>query len=449
LKCRNKKRGVALFNKEIGALIGSRVLAVMLAIITTFMIMACQPTVYLMPTPLAIEAGIADPFQRNPNEQKQSNKLSVFYATNRDPKGPNNARAYKKSFSQDIHLGNTVSRIGDEDVDWETLYADSQKKKRSQKYQIHLDQVYETGEIKANESLDELPTGAKQFVTAINDALKKTRDKDITVYVHGANNNFYRSSSQAAQFRHFTGRNSVVVLFAWPSAENLLLYSVDKKNAAQTAGVFARFIEVLGRYTEAEYVNIIAYSAGASVASPGLVQLRKSHADFSAEAMRSQFRIGHVYLAAPDIKAKNFLKQLPLYLDITRNVTMTANMQDTVLSMADVHMDESRLGKPTSEEFTTEQLQWIKEASYTDDFDIISITHSYVPGSAGAHDSWYNDPWVSSDVIAQLISNYPPVQRGLDKGESLQGLELWYYPKDYPERLAKIIKEFQAKHNLK
>jgi len=421
---------------------------VTIAVVTALVISGCQSTVHLMPTPLIIKEGIADPFKRNPNENKQSNKLSVFYATNRDPEGPNNNRSYKKAFSQDLHLGNFVSRIGNEDVDWETLYADSHKKRRSQKYEIHLEQTYETGEIKANESLDELPPGAKQFIAAINDALKVSFDKDILVYVHGANNNFYRSSSQAAQYRHFTGRNSVVVLFAWPSAENLFKYSVDKKNAAQTAAVFSRLMELLGRYSTAEHVNIIAYSAGAAVASPGLVQLRKNHADATAESLRSKIRVGQVYFAAPDIKAKSFLKQLPLYLDITQSFTMTANMQDTVLDMADMHKDASRLGKPNPDEFTQEELLWLKNASFTDDFDVISITHSSLPGSAGAHDSWYNNPWVSSDVIAQLISNASPAERGLLKGESLGGFEIWYYPKDYPERLAKLVEKYKKAHNL-
>jgi len=360
-----------------------------------------------------------------------------------------NDRAYQKTFSQDLCLGNTITRIGDEDLDWETLYADSKKKKRSQKYAMHLEQVYELGEIKEGESLKELPPGAQQFITAINDALKESITNDILVYVHGANNNFYRSSSQAAQFRHFTGRNAVVILFSWPSAENLLKYSVDKKNAAQTAPVFARFMELLALHSRAEHINIIAYSAGAAVASPGLVDLRESHADSSKESLLSKFRIGQVYFAAPDIKTKNFLQQIPSYLGITQNVTMTANMQDSVLHIADKHMDESRLGKPNPDEFTKEDLAWIKEKSFTDDFDVISMTHSYVPGSAGAHDSWYNDPWVSSDIIAQLISSLPPAQRGLEQDKSaIGGLEIWYYPKDYPERLDKIAKEYQKKHNI-
>jgi len=438
-----------MFYQYIKTLFGFRILAAMLSFIATFMIQGCQPSVYLMPTPLALTAGMANTLTTNPDGQKRTNEVSIFYATNRDPSGSINQRTYIKTFSQDIRVGTAISRFGGKDVDWETLYADSLKKKRSNKYKIYLEKINEWGVIKADDNLRALPPAAKQFITEINTALEDSLNKDILVYVHGANNNFYRSSSQAAQFQHFIGKNAVVVLFAWPSAENLLKYRVDLDNAAHTAGALARLIELLGLYTKAEALNIIGYSAGASVLSPALVKIRKTYPDSNMESIQKKLRIGQIYFASPDIVAKDFLKQLPQYLNITENVTVTANMLDSVLHMADSGMDESRLGKPNSEEFTLEELQWIKDKSFTDHLDIISMSDSSIPGPSGAHDVWYNNPWVSSDVIAQLISHKPPVRRGLVEGKSEHGLKIWYYPKDYPERLAKVIKQYNEKQKNK
>jgi len=426
----------------IKTLSGSRILAATITLIAAFMIQACQPAVYLMPTPLALEAGLANTMPTASDEQKHTNELSIFYATNRDPMGSIDKRNYKKTFSQDLRLGIAVSRIGEKDVTWETLNADSLKKNRTNKYKIYLEKTNEWGVITANDNLRELPSGAKQFIASVNTALAKSLTKDILVYVHGANNNFYRSSSQAAQFQYFIGRNAVVVLFAWPSAENFLKYSVDINNAAKAVGVFARLVELLGLYTKAEAINIIGYSAGASVLSPGLVELRKNYSDLSMESIQKKIRVGQVYFAAPDIVAKEFLKQVPQYLDITENVTITVNELDSVLSLADSGMEESRLGKPNIEEFSAEDLKWILEKSNTDHLNVISIFKSSIPGSAGAHDVWYNNPWVSSDVIAQLISHLPPARRGLVEDKTENGLKYWYYPKNYPEKLAKALKQY-------
>ena len=90
------------------------------------------------------------------------------------------------------------------------------------------------------------------------------------VYVHGANSTIYRAAAQAAQYRHFTGRNCIVLVFLWPSAENLLAYGTDVRHAKRSAPAFKRFITLLAEYTHAENINILAYSAGAQVASPGL-----------------------------------------------------------------------------------------------------------------------------------------------------------------------------------
>ena len=78
-----------------------------------------------------------------------------------------------------------------------------------------------------------LSPDAKAWFAAINDALAESRDHDIIVYVHGANTNLERAAGQAAQLQHFTGRNSVVLLFNWPTAENFLRYSRDMMTAAE------------------------------------------------------------------------------------------------------------------------------------------------------------------------------------------------------------------------
>ena len=72
----------------------------------------------------------------------------------------------------------------------------------------------------------ELSPEAQAFFDLLNDAIDRSIVPDLTLYVHGANNNFYRASAQASQFRHFTGNNTVVMVYAWPSVNRRRLDSI-------------------------------------------------------------------------------------------------------------------------------------------------------------------------------------------------------------------------------
>lgn len=118
-----------------------------------------------------------------------------------------------------------------------------------------------------------IPKEIEPLAAAVNDILARSVDKDIMVYVHGANSSIYRAMAQAAQYRHFTGRNSMVIAFLWPSAENLLFYGTDVRHTQKSAPAFMHLITLLNEYTTAENINILAYSAGSQIVSPGLAIL--------------------------------------------------------------------------------------------------------------------------------------------------------------------------------
>ncbi len=143
----------------------------------------------------------------------------------------------------------------------------------------------------------------------VNDVLARSVDKDIMVYVHGANSSIYRAAAQAAQYRHFTGRNSMVISFLWPSAENLLAYGTDVRHAKKSAPAFVRLITLLNEHTAAENINILAYSAGTQIVSPGLAILGRE----KKGEKRRQLRLGEVYFAGADIAVDTFVEHLQTY----------------------------------------------------------------------------------------------------------------------------------------
>jgi hypothetical protein len=293
--------------------------------------------------------------------------------------------------------------------------------------------------------IDELGPEARLFFEKLNAAIDRSLDKDLILYVHGANNTFYRSSAQAAQFHHFTGRNSVVLFYAWPSAASLLRYAVDVNNARKTVPVFARLLELLGRYSTARNIDILAYSAGAQVLSPALAELRQKHGTEDVEQLKARLRLGEIYFAAPDVDFRVFLENLATYIDLPIHVTLALNPDDSVLKFAARHHRVSRAGRPDPDELSVEETQWVIEASKKMPLDILWITSETIQDmDKGSHSFWYSHPWVSTDVLVLFLLQGRPQDRGLAEYEGERGGRVWYFPEDYPEQVDRALKRLKA-----
>lgn len=404
----------------------------------------CQPTVYLMPTPLAFQGGVHDPFLDTP-EAERSNRVMVLYATNRIPIGVKQDRQYTTLYTQDLRLGVARLRIG-ENKSWEELRSLSVAERRASTPALALEQAVEMAVVEEGTGADELSPAAREFFGKIDAALEGRWDKNLTLYIHGANSNFYRAAAQAAQYRHFTGRHSLVMLVSWPSAESLLGYATDVHNAAETAPLFGRLVDLLARHTRVEHINILAYSAGAQIVSPGLVALRARYADRDPADLRRRLRIGEVYFAAPDVNFRDFLENFASYKNMVDSVTLAINPSDTVLTvLAEGHHGVSRAGAPDVRELSDEETRWVVDATRHGGLDVLGVSAEELPGlSGGSHDFWYSHPWVSTDVLVQLLFRARPVERGLAEIEGTHGSSIWYFPEDYPVRVDAAIRRLDS-----
>jgi esterase/lipase superfamily enzyme len=401
----------------------------------------CQPTVYLMPTPAVMSTGEHNPFSANP-QLKQSTRVPVLYATNRFPVGELDERTYTIWVDQSLRLGVARLRIGEEETTWEKLYRMSIGEKPDKRPRLVLERLKEIEAFELADAPDApLAKEAAEFFSVVNDALSRSFDKDLMIYVHGANSNVYRAAAQAAQYRHFTGRNSVVLAFLWPSAANIFRYALDVDHAAKSVPHFTRLIELLARHTDARYLNILAYSAGAQVVSPALAALGKE-AGAGRDALKKRLRLGEVYYAAPDVALKEFVRDLDAYLDLPRSVTLALNFKDSVLAMAESHHGVSRAGRPNPDELTPEESLFASRAAEEGSLDLIGIDPERIPDmEAGAHSFWYENAWVSSDVLVQFLFHAEPEVRGLEKNRSARGAVYWTFPDDYPDRIITILRE--------
>jgi len=395
-----------------------------------------QPTVYLMPTPAVMKTGALNPFDINPNLEK-GNKTQVFYATNRIPAGGKEYRTYTIFPGNKLSIGIAHMQIGKAETTWQQIMNFSTSAENRNRPALSLIKIEELAQFPLNGGMF-LPESMRVLADTVNRALEQSIDKNLTIYVHGANSSIYRASAQAAQYQHFTGQNSVVLAFLWPSAENLLAYGTDTRHAARSAPAFARLLTMLAEHTDAQSINILAYSAGAQILSPALDIIGRN----TGVDKRKALRLGEVYFAASDIGVGTFVKHLQSYIDMPRSTTLAINRGDSVLAFSAIRNRESRIGRPDRDDLSPIKDQWIRNASMEPALSIIGVSAGTVPGmSSRSHDFWYSHPWVSSDILTQFLFHKSPGTRGLTETASADGLHYWLFPPDYPDRIIDVVKQ--------
>lgn len=412
-----------------------------------------------MPAPAAIATGDLDPFADTPEEERDSNIL-VGYATNRIPVGAKQARFYTRDFDQNLRMGIATVRIGDGEKSWEEIQELSRQGVRKEQVILSMSNVEEVAVLEEDDTLDSLSPELQQLMKNLSDYIDKSPLKDITVYVHGANNNFYRTASQAAQYRHFTGRQAIVILYSWPSAESILRYGTDIRNIHQTVPTFVRFLRLLAKHTSARKIHILAYSAGSTLTTEALAVLGRDTSNPDRQAYRDSLRLGSVYFAAPDADFDQWVEQYRSYQDIVGRVTVTVNENDAVLAIAqedhrarssqsweDETSTKSRLGRPDLDDISNADADWLVNQTKDSKFDVIDIDPSAIPGlGKGDHDFWYNSPWVSTDALLGINLDADPGERGLAERKGTAGGRIWYFPADYEQRVVEAIKKLNKKY---
>lgn len=404
----------------------------LIAAVATVAMSFYQPPMRLMPAPAVFVDGQSNAFSAN-SSLTPDPRIELFYATNRLPVGPRDSRLYAVVPGRDLHTGVATVRIGEEGTTWDKIYAWSTGASEDRRPFLHLENMNEQATI---EDVDPLSPEAKAWFAQINEALKNSRDKDIIVYVHGANTTVERAAGQAAQLHHFTGRNSVVVLFVWPTAENFLRYSRDMVTAFGAAPHLAKLVELLSQNTDARNVNVFTYSAGATVGSDALAIVGRDAQQPGVQATR----LGEVYHAAPDADFRGFVDDMRDYAGMAERVTVAVNLNDSALRLSQVINRASRAGRPDMRELDPEASRWLLGATKSYGLELLRVRPENIPGlSNRSHTFWYDDPWVSSDVLITLLFHLPASERGLGAGEAPAGSHYWTFTPDYPDQLAKVM----------
>lgn len=402
----------------------------------------CQSQLQLMPTPEVLKDPQFDIFAKHPHPEK-INQVEMYYVTTRKP-ATSESSFYSGTPDELVHYGRALLQIGEPEQNvLEHLQATIQADKDSFTWRL-IDAIELASRPRSQDSIElvcaEPAIGVMTFINALDETLLDYSIKDLTIYVHGSKNTFYWSIAQGAQYQFFTGNNAMVLSFSWPSPGTIWGYKTDKEQADAAADDLACLIELLATHSEFSQIHIIAYSAGGRVAS-GALSILGTRVHIAAN-----LRLGQVYLTSSDEPLARFIKNLPLFYNLVEGITLTTAKGDMVLALARLTDQQLRLGAPSGQAGKELGLDEETEADLrhminSDRISLINLDSSGIEGFQFSHGAWYENPWVSTDVMVTLLTGWLPKKRGLAESISVDGYQFWYFPETYLDDLKAALIE--------
>jgi len=397
-----------------------------------------------MPTPnLYVQSGHASLAKVVP--EFQSNTVDILYVTDRKPEKQTKGQPhYGSGRSDSVAYGSCIVEIGNE-VSWETLVENSQRRRRSTSLPMSIRKITEYGRfaelplplIEAENQLIEDPAVkakqeqlAREAVLELQRRLALTPRKEVFLFIHGNFSTFEDPVFVMAGLWHFLGREGVPIVYTWPSGSKgglLNRYTYDRESGEFTVFHLKQFLRVLASCPELEKIHIVSHSQGTNVITNALRELF-IEARAAGQDPRRQFKIGNLVLAAPDIDFGVAVQRIAnerFYTGVDR-VTLYVSKDDRALESADWLFRSHRLGEVRLEDVSENLKRNAAKVRRT------HVIDAKVKAEFFGHSYFYTSPAVSSDLILLLRDNRDP---GSANGRPLiqLGNNFWQINDDYPD----------------
>ncbi|WP_217175538.1 alpha/beta hydrolase [Coraliomargarita akajimensis] len=399
----------------------------------------------LMPTPLIYQQSDFGPIDDIP-EEEHFNLRSVFYVTNRERENNLRRIVYGNDESEQVTVGLALIGFGDYDLTWSDLSNQSKASKRETEIPLSIAGLLEAGrlEIESDGTVTDTKGGASWLMREFEEAIERSRNKDVLIYVHGAKVDFYNACAFAAQLDHFMGRDMTSVAFSWPSRQNISAYVIgdDLQRGRRAASALSATIRIIAEQSSAERINIVCWSAGGRVVTKALTQLYDTSPNASEGSLHEQYRIGTVYYAAADVPRDEFIEALPKINALADKIVVTASTEDQALKQAPLVMGGStRIGQIPTKPLSDPQREAVFAADRFEYVDMSTGSDQRGFNIAG-HRYWYDHPWASTDLLLAVRTGFTPEERGLIPGVNAVH---WIVPEDYPERIQNMVEKYRSK----
>jgi esterase/lipase superfamily enzyme len=396
---------------------------------------ATEPDI-LMATPLMYRDERLNIFAQLPERHRNTN-AEVFYATRRAPVPQGEPGHYGKDPSESVRLGVSQIELGEPGWTFEQL-VDSDR--TSSVEHPRPGRVLGVSEF-ASEG---------DFIAAIDAHIAGSNNKAVAVYVHGYRVAFDEVEVMMGSLSVYLSYGATVS-FQWPTGLNWWNYLTDCPRARQYVPDIAHLIEVLDR-TKAEFINVLSFSCGTPLVAEALALLRARHPDEDRAALARRYRIGNVVFAASDIDLKTFAREyVPAMMDLPRQTTVYISRRDAALGWSSLVAGVSRLGKPSIDDLTVEDIERLAANPNLQAVDVTDVRGAHEIRGMSGHGYWYANEWIANDVLLSLRYPIPPARRCLVPGRP--GSRIWEMPDNYADcvvnDLIRNYPQLQRQENLR
>jgi len=393
----------------------------------------------MVPTPIVMQDERLD-FSQTVLPERRATEVSVLFATRRAPAPPDAPERYARAAGDAVRVGVARVQLGEPGWSFDDLVKSDRTSRPETPRPARVVAVDEFGTFGAPGR-----EGERAFVAAIDRQLAHSPDRSVVIYVPGYRATFDQVMILMGSWAHFLGRDSTVIAFSWPTGTRWWNYLADCRNARAFIPDIARLITLVAEESQARRLNLIAFSCGSPLVAEALVQLRQAHPDEDRAALQGRYRIANDIYIAADIDLQTFARShLPALLDMAGRTEVYLSQNDTALRFAAWLARASRLGRPSFDELTREELETLASNEQLVTIDVTDVEGAHELTGMRGHGYWFANQRVSSDVLLSMVYPFDPVWRGLVHGP---GVGLWTFPDDYPQRVGDAV--YQAEPQLR
>ncbi|MEK6257129.1 MAG: alpha/beta hydrolase [Planctomycetota bacterium] len=337
----------------------------------------------------------------------------VFVATNRGwLESPDDPEAANRVLDE-VHYGRCEATLPRDDVGLRMELEEKRKKSaviavasassKSASATSTSSPVEPAGEVEATRLSE------SAFLDGVSDQVRRSRQKDLLLFVHGFNVSFEAAVARTAQVALKIPFNGAVVSYCWPTQCGVFKYDKDEPINKASVAPFAQFLTTLREGIPPETrIHIMVHSMGNRIVMECLDNLPTPQG-------RKPF--GHVVLCAPDVGHADFRAWAPGVVEQAERVTLYANSGDSALIVSKGLHNEMRAGDA--------EVPLVVPGVET-------IDCSRIEDSLMGHSYYGDNRDVTTDLFMLIKEDLPPSKRFfLEKQKSPDG-PYWQFARHAP-----------------
>ncbi|MEM8731746.1 MAG: alpha/beta hydrolase [Pseudomonadota bacterium] len=243
----------------------------------------------------------------------------------------------------------------------------------------------------------------KRVQREISTRLRQTGLDRVMVYVHGFNNEFDDAVGTLANLWHYTGRQSLPMLYSWPAgSDGPLAYFRDVESGEFSVFHVKEFMRVMAGVPELDRIDIVAHSRGSAVMAAALREMLIEARALGGDP-RARLKTGILVLAAADLDLGVVRQRLVAerFADAFEQVNIYVNPDDGALQLSQVIGRVSRLGGVDPKRLSERERADLASA---DNVNVIIVEGG---GAQLGHSYFRDNPAVLSDIVLALRTRAP------------------------------------------